>query len=518
MKGLAMRFPFRMGQNAALARLKWLQQRPEILWFGFSALCLSAFAIGSDPLVLAALLATSGIGFLLLRRTNADDSKRSPSDSLTGLRPPDVISEIGEKWLAAGAETQRKFACFVVTIDNFAEFKAKYGDTAAQQAQRTVASRILRGLREDDMLTRTGDGEFLFILTPVRHLDLEICIQLASRMKAAIEMALPIDATTVRVTASIGFCRSDQVEAEKFAALSQAATLAMEDARRSGASIRAYAPDLDEKEKSRNKLSSEASRALKLDQIIAWYQPQISNETGAITGFEALARWEHPERGILSPFEFMDTLTETGQLEDLADVMLKQALQAQMTWEKSGFAVPHVGVNFAGEELRNPMLVEKIHWELDRFDLAPNRIAIEVLETVIADAANGAIARNVNGLANLGCYIDLDDFGTGHASISSIRRFAVSRLKIDRSFVMKVDKDPEQQKLVAAIVTMAERLGMETLAEGVETAGEHAMLAQLGCGHVQGYGIARPMPFDQTIPWMREHAASQAAPQVLRIQ
>ena len=112
----------------------------------------------------------------------------------------------------------------------------------------------------------------------------------------------------------------------------------------------------------------------------------------------------------------------------------------------------------------------------------------------------------------MGCRIDLDDFGTGHASISAIRRFAIERIKIDRSFVSHVDADPEQQRMVSAILTMADRLGLETLAEGVETAGEHAMLAQLGCRHVQGFGIARPMPYDQTIDWVRRHEARLAEP------
>ena len=140
--------------------------------------------------------------------------------------------------------------------------------------------------------------------------------------------------------------------------------------------------------------------------------------------------------------------------------------------------------------------------ELDRFDLSPDRLTVEVLEDVAADLSNEVAIRNVRALSELGCGIDLDDFGTGHASITNIRRFAVRRLKIDRSFVTRVDVDMEQQRYVAAVLSMAEQLGLETLAEGVETAGEHAMLAQLGCAHVQGFGVARPMPFEDTIDWV----------------
>jgi len=135
----------------------------------------------------------------------------------------------------------------------------------------------------------------------------------------------------------------------------------------------------------------------------------------------------------------------------------------------------------------------------------------------VSDTPDDVISRNIAGLSAIGCRIDLDDFGTGHASIASLRRFQVSCIKIDRTFVAKADRDPEQQQMIAAILTMAERLRLETLAEGVETVGEHALLAQLGCDHVQGYGIARPMPFDQTLDWIAAHAAKlQDTPRIGR--
>ncbi|NNK16978.1 MAG: EAL domain-containing protein, partial [Sulfitobacter sp.] len=194
-----------------------------------------------------------------------------------------------------------------------------------------------------------------------------------------------------------------------------------------------------------------------------------------------------------------------GQLERLAEVMIYHSFAALKAWDAAGVDVPQVGVNFAGSELSNPKLLEKIKWELDRFELSPNRLAVEVLETVVAGAPDDMITLNINALGKLGCRIDLDDFGTGHASIASIRRFSVSRIKIDRSFVMKADRDPEQQRMISAILTMAERLQLETLAEGVETVGEHVLLAQLGCDHVQGFGIGRPMPFEQTLDWIDRH-------------
>ena len=197
--------------------------------------------------------------------------------------------------------------------------------------------------------------------------------------------------------------------------------------------------------------------------------------------------------------------------------MMYHSFRALKQWDAAGVKIPQVGVNFAGTELGNPRLLEKIKWDLDRFELTPDRLAVEILETVVTDSADDVITRNIAALSALGCRIDLDDFGTGNASLAAIRRFAVNRIKIDRSFVVRADRDPGQQRMISAILTMAERLQVETLAEGVETVGEHVLLAQLGCNHVQGFGIARPMPFNQTLDWIHAHNAKlNDVPQILQ--
>jgi EAL domain-containing protein (putative c-di-GMP-specific phosphodiesterase class I) len=196
-------------------------------------------------------------------------------------------------------------------------------------------------------------------------------------------------------------------------------------------------------------------------------------------------------------------------------LILSESLRALQKWDNSGHHIPRVSKNFSSQELEDPNICEKLRWELDRYDLEPDRLCVEILEDVIATSDNHIIVRNISALAELGCYIDLDDFGTGHASITNIRRFAVHRIKIDRSFITRVDRDREQQNMVTAVLTMAERLELDTLAEGVETIGEHAMLAQLGCGHVQGFSVARPMPFDETINWIPGHIAKISETPVL---
>ncbi len=497
----------------AAHHLRTPKQRAAALALLLGFISVLAYLMGGEQLLLPVAVCLPALGIYVLQSHQPKTPTHLAYDGMTGLSSAAYLKDTGQSWLESLPINNRKTACFLISIDGFDRLQAKYGDEACQSLQRTIATRILRGLRDNDILCRTGLGEFTFLLNPVRHLDLEICVQLASRLKAGIEASVPCGGGTLHVTATIGFCRSDQVDKADFATLHTATRAALNDARKNGnGTMRAFSTSVQRRSTSQETLLTDAAKALANNQITAWFQPQINSITGQITGFEALARWEHPKQGIISPAGFIDTLAETGQLEKLAEVMLKQALRAQNKWRSRGFDIPQVGVNFAGDELRNPMLVDKIQWELDRFNVPPERIAIEVLETVIADAADGVISRNVNGLAKLGCYIDLDDFGTGHSSISSIRRFSVSRLKIDRSFVQNVDQDEEQQRLVSAIVTMAERLGLETLAEGVETPEEQAMLTQIGCSHVQGYGIARPMPFEETIPWMIQYFENQRAP------
>jgi EAL domain-containing protein (putative c-di-GMP-specific phosphodiesterase class I) len=259
-------------------------------------------------------------------------------------------------------------------------------------------------------------------------------------------------------------------------------------------------------QKEKNSLKNEVDQALSGGQIQPWFQPQICTSTGEISGVEALARWIHPERGIIPPAQFLRILEETGKMERLSEVILQHSLTALRSWDQVGLNVPRVSVNFSDTELRDPRLVERIQWELDRFGLTPQRLGIEVLETVIAGSPEGIVSRNIVALGEMGCHIDLDDFGTGHASITALRRFRVHRLKIDRSFVTRIDRDEDQHRMLAAVLGMADRLDLATLAEGVESVGEHALLGQLGCDHVQGFGIARPMPPDQLVTWAKEHA------------
>lgn len=478
------------------------------------ALCLAAYWFGGEGalIVLAALVPSLCLLGGGLKPRRAAEGGAGP-----GLCPGAQFPERVATLLARASASDGQSALFLLSLDDSEALIRQHGQAAADLVLTRSGERLCAALRRDDCVSPTAESGFAICTAPLGHLDLELCLQLAGRFQATLEEPILLDGTAIYATFSIGFCSLARAPAPEAGAWQAAARAALHEAQRRGPSaIRAYAPGMARATETDATLRSELRAALDGGAIRPWFQPQISTDTGQITGFEALARWDHPERGLLPPADFLPDLAQAGLLERLGELVLYHAFAALRDWDRVGLAVPCVGVNFDGDELGNPHLVQKIQWELDRFDLTPDRLAVEVLETVVAAAPDDMITRNINALGALGCRIDLDDFGTGQAAIAAIRRFSVSRIKIDRSFVLKADRDPDQRRMISAILTMAERLEVETLAEGVETVGEHLVLSQLGCHHVQGYGIARPMSFEETEAWIRGHQAKlEEMPRIL---
>ena len=477
------------------------------------AITLGAFWLGGEgALILAALGLPLTLAALRLLQ-GPDDAARAWVDPATGLTGPDGFREALQAVHAQTSDTGPRSCLFLLELDDFPRLRDMHGQAAADDVARTCGERLRSALRDGDCVARLEGDLFAVCLAPVRLFDLESAIRLAGRMQSAIEEPVPLDGLNLYVSCSVGFCLRSRAPGDSAEHWAQAARKALDEARRNGPSaIRAFSAKSGPLPAGEVPSGEEVARAFEQGQIKPWFQPQLSTDTGRVSGFEVLARWEHPDRGVLAPGAFLPALAEAGLMGQLGRSMLFGAFTALRAWDTAGVHVPRIGVNFSTDELRDPDLVERIRWELDRFELMPERLSIEILETVVADDPDDTVLRNLNRLGAMGCGIDLDDFGTGLASISAIRRFPVSRIKIDRSFVARADRDPAQQKMVAAILGLAERLELDTLAEGVETVGEHALLAQLGCGHVQGYGIGRPMPFEETLDWMARHHAGLGEP------
>ena len=400
----------------------------------------------------------------------------------------------------------RQAGCLVLQFDDPSRLCDRHGRARQSEILAACTARIRGAMRPGDTLFALEDGSLVVVLAPTLRLDLEVMVRIAGRMQLVVQQPMLLGDTPVQVTCCIGFCHARQLAVDSGRALLEAAQVAVDEAmRHRPGAIRAYSADLARARTARDALRTSFAAAIEAGQIRAHFQPQLSTDSGAVSGMEALARWHHPDQGCLPPGQFLPAIEGTDLMDLLGREMVTQALAALAEWDRAGLSVPTVAVNFSAQDLRDPQLPDRLLWALDRHDLSPSRLTVEVLESVIAGQADDIITRNIARIAELGCGVDLDDFGTGNASITSIRRFALRRLKIDHSFVRGVDSNRDQQKLVTAVLSLADELGLATLAEGVETPGEHAMLAQLGCGHVQGYVIARPLPFDRVAPWLSRH-------------
>lgn len=482
-------------------------QGPQALAF-LPAAALAAFWLGGEALLLVVAL---GIPVLVLMLGGQGTAAPGVSDKspIADVVSTNAAATLAQQALDRAHAANLATACVLIEVDGLDEFVSHGDETVADNLRDLSLKRMRSTLRRDDMAVRLGDNRYLALLGPSLRLDLEALLQLMTRLQNAVEEPASIDGTMRYLSASIGFCGSpkmkDGADGKSFI---EAAQIALTEAvANSPSAIRAWSENMRTAYIEQKTLRSEVDRALSNGQIQPWFQPQICTSTGEISGVEALARWIHPERGIVPPAQFLRVLEEAGRMEHLGEVILQHSLTALRSWDQAGLNIPRVSVNFSNVELRDPRLVERIQWEIDRFGLTAQRLGIEVLETVIAGSPEGIVARNIVELGKIGCQIDLDDFGTGHASITSLRRFKVHRLKIDRSFVTRIDRDEEQHRMLAAVLGMADRLGLETLAEGVESVGEHALLGQLGCDHVQGFGIGRPMPADQMVDWATAHEA-----------
>lgn len=463
------------------------------------------WAGGEHALIATAVLLPLALGLLGTfheqRRVGLD------IDEATGLMLRDGLVDWVERAAPQARARGLQAAVLVATIDDLDEIESRFGLTMRDAVLKEAQVRLKRLLREDDVLARLGEG-FAIGIRNLRSPETENLRLMAERLQAVFEDPFSEGPTRTYCTLSLGMAAECHVKrgtgANIVAGAQRASELAQ--AARSGA-VRIYSDGLSSEKALDRDVARELANALETSEIFAWFQPQLRISDGRVIGFEALARWDHPERGLVSPASFLPSIEKAGLSQRLAEVVLKQSLMALNAWDAAGFDVPCISVNFSTEELRNPKLPEYVRWELDRHDLQPERLVIEVLESVASDSGEDIVARTLLALSRLGCRIDLDDFGTGYTSFVNIRRFDVGRIKVDRSLVSNLDSDEDQHRMIAALLAFSRELGIAVLAEGVETDAEVAVLKRLGCNDMQGYVAARPMPLGETLLWLEEHAA-----------
>ncbi len=487
---------------------------PQALAF-VPALTLAAFWLGGETMLVVFALGLPALYLLAGWGTAgpAPSAAEQQADIVDTAAARTLVDSRVREAEAAGLGT----ACLLFEVDGLAEVARKSGDTDAEPLRELILMRLRGLLRRGDSAVRIGDNRYMVLAAPSPRLDLESLLQMSARLQSAVEEPASSDATMRQFAASVGFCATPRLPGTPTGdRLFDAARIALTEAARQGPSaIRAWSDTIAEDHRTRRTLTTELRAALENGQIQPWFQPQICTSTGDISGVEALARWIHPERGIVPPAQFLRCLEEAGLHERLTEIVLQHSLNALRSWDDTGIHVPRASVNIARGELASTSLVERIEWELDRFGLTPARLGIEVSEGTLGIGRDARIVENLLALGKTGCFLDLDDFGSGQAPLTALTSLPFDRIKIDRSHVSRVDRDERQRRMLAGILGLAERLEIDTLAEGVESVGEHALLAQLGCGHVQGFGIVRAMPADELAEWSRGHRARIADAQRL---
>lgn len=490
---------FVYGLRSALSRVEILAMFPLLalgaVWWG------EAEIIFATSVLLPALLALQA-----LRPPARGTGDAGPRDGKTGLPMRDGFLAALDRAMNSPEAQGRATACLIAEIDEFPDLVARWGSAAGDQILRRSAERLQTSLRRGDFVACIGEGRFAIALEPIANAKLDLVVSVIERLQRALSEPVAIAGSAAHPTLSVGFATPAQADFGTAECVLDAALTALVEARRNGpAGVRGFSDRVKTRSQRRHGLAEEVEDALSSGAIRPWFQPQISTDTGAISGFEALARWHHGDEGVLLPADFLPAVQDTGCMARLGEVVLGQSLAALGVWDEAGFVIPSVSVNFSTEELHDPTLADRVKWEVDRRDLRPARLTIEILETVAAASQDDVVVRNIEQLSSHGFNIDLDDFGTGSAAIGNIARFRVNRIKIDRSFVTRMDRESSQQAVVAGILALAERLGVATVAEGVETEGEQSVLAQLGCDYIQGFGLSRPMPLEDTIGWIRAH-------------
>ena len=429
-------------------------------------------------------------------------------------------AEVVEALDATLARTQgyaRNAIVMVAQVDDLDHLYRQYTGVDVDGILRKLSDRMKGGILRRDMVRRLDGGQFAIVLSPLYGRSTDDVLLLAGQVQALLAAPLRISDTDIHVSVSIGCALARSENLETGADMLEAARIALVEARAQGpAGLRFYVAAMGEQVRERRALGKSIHAAMQSGDILAYFQPQIALDSRKVSGVEVLARWKHREKGLISPGVFLPILAEVGLMRSLGRLMLRDALRALAEWQASGLVVPTISINMCADELRDVGIVQDITKQLRTYNIAPERLVIEVLETVYAGDQSDPIIRNLALLAKLGCKIDLDDFGTGHASIKSVRNFSVARIKIDRSFITDVDHDPDQQQVVKTILSVAQNLSVATLAEGVETEAEIRHLAASGCGHAQGFAIAHPLPATEAFAWMMAHRAPEASAQMAR--
>jgi diguanylate cyclase (GGDEF)-like protein len=457
--------------------------------------------IREDVLIVTLLL---GGGLLILFATLfrivAAASRRlrhqAVHDALTGLPNRSLLHQRAERAFRGDGLG----AMLLIDLDRFKEVNDTLGHDYGDQLLVEVAARLAAAVRRGDTLARLGGDEFAVLLDGLPHRG--AVADLAGRLQDALREPFGLGGVAIELEASVGVAIYPD-HGTTVSTLLQRADVAMYEAKRGRHGILTYSPDRDPYSADRLSLLAELRRAIEHDELVLHYQPKVALPAGDVIGVEALVRWQHPTRGLLAPDQFVPLAEQTGAVADLTRWVVDHALAQQREWN-----LP-IAVNLAAANVVDVTLPDAIAALLERHGVPGDQLECEISEhTVMADPvrAGDVLAR----LRALGVRLSLDDFGTGHSSLSYLKRLPLDEVKIDRSFVSGMIEDENDAVIVRSTIDLARNLGLTVVAEGVESAEIMGELAGLSCDTAQGFHISRPVPADQLDDWLAERITPSA--------
>ena len=422
----------------------------------------------------------------------------SDHDALTGLPNRSAFDTWLASALAAAGGRGEHVAVLCLDLNDFRRVNESLGHGRGDTLLTEVAERlkqVLGGARPggggEAVLARAGGDEFLVALTGLAHA--EDAGRAAQGLQAAFAEAFVVDGTELFLSASVGIAMFPGDDRVAEALVSRAAS-AVHHAKRLGSSSHCfYNSSMQRASARRLALEADLRRALERSELRLFLQPQVDGRSRSIVGAEALVRWQHPERGLVPPLEFIPFAEETGLIVPIGEWMLQQACKHLVAWRAAGLTLPVVSVNVSSREFVDPGLEQRVRSALNRYGLPPACLELEITETSLLGDTDAA-RNTLRGLRNMGVRVCLDDFGTGYSSFSYLKRLTVDSLKIDRSFVKDILSNRHDAAIVSAILALTRSLGVGTVVEGVETEPQLALLLELGCRMAQGYLFGRPMP------------------------
>jgi len=414
-------------------------------------------------------------------------------DQLTGLPNRNLLNDHFKFAISLAQRSGESLAVMFIDLDHFKDINDILGHSIGDQILIEVARRLKAVLREEDSLSRQGGDEYVVILP---RSDADSAALVASKLIEAVTQPCHIEQHELIVTPSIGIAIYPN-DGSNMETLSKNADTAMYRAKQEGRNgFRFYSPEMQLQSARNLQLANALRHALAQSELTLHYQPQVSIQDGRIVGAEALLRWQHPELGMISPAEFIPIAEDTGQIIQIGEWVLHTASKQLKDWLDSGLPPITMAVNLSAVQFRQNHFPETVTRILDEVNLPHQYLELELTEAVAMDDPRAAI-EVMNKLHERGIRMSIDDFGTGYSSLSYLKQFKVYKLKIDQSFVRDLTDDPEDKAIVTAIIHMATSLGMQTIAEGVETASQLSFLRLQGCNEVQGYYFSKPLTAEQ---------------------